>query len=242
MADTVHKKKLTPAQRKERERRRRRRKWKRRLKYIIPTAVAFIAACVFLVIVFTGKGQSVKLGGARTDKTTAMPAAQTQTEQQPTGESMQTATETTTQTVEPTEVATTVPEATAEPTPQPTATPTQEPTATPTPEPTPEPTTFNFDEAYLAALNGEDTGPLIQANYDNVDASKRSRWPAVSEGYMPIFKGGEGVEEKIICVTVDDCYQGDNLKKIVDCAIRTARNLRSFRSAKTSRRNRWAAW
>ena len=94
--------------------------------------------------------------------------------------------------------------------------PTVESTATPAP--TPEPTKFVFDDAYVAALKGESTGPVIQADMSKVSSDKLGRWPQIKEGYMPIVERAN-TNEKIIAITVDDCFQNENLKQIVQCAL-----------------------
>lgn len=77
---------------------------------------------------------------------------------------------------------------------------------------------FVFDDAYAAAALGKNTGPLITPDYSNVDPAKLDRWPKAVEGYMPLIYRAK-TEEKIIAITVDDCFQGENLRKIVQCAL-----------------------
>lgn len=72
------------------------------------------------------------------------------------------------------------------------ATPTPEPT--PTPEATPEPT------------------PAPAAQYNVVKPT------ATEEGYLPIYRKAE-TNEKIICITVDDCFQFRNTRTIIDLAL-----------------------
>ena len=95
---------------------------------------------------------------------------------------------------------------------------TAEPTAEPTAAPTPEPTPFVFDNAYEAALKGSADGEAISWDSSKVDPEKLSRWPKVQDGYLPLIYAAD-TDEKIIAVTVDDCVQGDNLRKMVQCAL-----------------------
>ena len=78
--------------------------------------------------------------------------------------------------------------------------------------------TFVFDDAYVAAALGQDTGPLIQADLSKVDSAKAGRWPQATEGYMPVLYQAN-TDENIIAITVDDCFQGPNLQKIIQCAL-----------------------
>ena len=77
---------------------------------------------------------------------------------------------------------------------------------------------FNYDDAYIAAARGQNTGAPLTPDYSNVDPSKLDRWPKVTEGYMPLLYKANATEN-VICVTVDDCFQGDNLRAIVQCAL-----------------------
>ena len=76
---------------------------------------------------------------------------------------------------------------------------TPEPTPEPMPEPTPEPVS---DRAMY-------------------------RPTPTAEGFMPVFSRAD-TEEKIVAITVDDCYQADNLKQIVDKAIEVGAKLTIF--------------
>lgn len=102
-----------------------------------------------------------------------------------------------TDTPRPTDAMTVEPTLTAEPTMAPTPTPTVEPTATPspTPEPTPSPTP-----------------------YDIVDEKRAALRPGTKENLLPVFKRAD-TDEKMIAITVDDCYQANNLKKIIELAM-----------------------
>ena len=69
-------------------------------------------------------------------------------------------------------------------------------TPTPTPEPAPEPT------------------PQPEA----ADPQRASARPtATAEGFMPVFSKAN-TQEKIVAITVDDCFQAENLRQIVDKA------------------------
>ena len=55
-----------------------------------------------------------------------------------------------------------------------------------------------------------------------------TRPTATAEGFIPVFSKAENTEEKIIAITVDDCFQAQNLQKIVDCAIENKGKLTIF--------------
>lgn len=103
--------------------------------------------------------------------------------------------------------------------------------STATMEPTPEALsasgTFVYDDAYVSAVKGEVTGPAIVPDYSNVDPAKLDRWPEVTEGYMPLLYSAK-TEENIIAVTVDDCFQAENLRQIVQCALDNSAKLTIF--------------
>ena len=50
---------------------------------------------------------------------------------------------------------------------------------------------------------------------------------AAQEGYLPIYSKAD-TEEKIIAITVDDCFQTENLRQIVQCAIDNDAKLTIF--------------
>lgn len=87
---------------------------------------------------------------------------------------------------------------------------------------------FNFETAYTQALNGTVTGPIIVPDYSKVDPNYRSRWQEPAENRMPVLYTAQNVEEKIICITVDDCYQPENLRAIVQCALDNNQKLTIF--------------
>ena len=77
------------------------------------------------------------------------------------------------------------------------------PTPVPTPEPTPEPVQ---EAASLRAL---------------------TRPTPTAQGFMPVFSKAD-TEEKIVAITVDDCFQAENLQQIVDKAIEVGGKLTIF--------------
>lgn len=79
------------------------------------------------------------------------------------------------------------------------------PAPTPTPQPTPEATPVPAEIAARVA----------------------ARPTATAEGFMPVFSKAE-TEEKIIAITVDDCFQAENLQKIVDTALSVGGKLTIF--------------
>lgn len=87
--------------------------------------------------------------------------------------------------------------------------------------------TFVYDDAYVAACRGEVTGAPIVPDYSKVDPAKLERWPEVTEGYMPVLYKAN-TTENIICVTVDDCFQGENLQRIIQCALDNNAKLTIF--------------
>lgn len=113
--------------------------------------------------------------------------------------------------------------------PEASALPSIEPTAAPTEDPGLYASAGNFvyDDAYVAALKGEITGPLLEPKLSSVDSSKLDRWPEVEEGYIPVLYQAN-TTENIIAVTVDDCFQGENLLQIVQCALNNNSKLTIF--------------
>ena len=79
-------------------------------------------------------------------------------------------------------------------------------TPTPTPKPTSKPT------AEPEAVNPERAA---------------ARPTATAEGFLPVFVKAT-TQEKIVAITVDDCFQADNLKQIVDKAIEVGGKLTIF--------------
>ena len=98
-----------------------------------------------------------------------------------------------------------------------------------TPEPTPEPTpeAFDFDEAYGRAVLGEVTGPDVAYDYSDISADKRFSWSVATPGYIPVLRSAN-TSEKIIAVTVDDCFQGNNFLQILNLAMQYNSKLTIF--------------
>lgn len=86
---------------------------------------------------------------------------------------------------------------------------------------------FDYDEAYARAMTGEITGPDIVVDHSNVDPSKLDRWPEDKEGYIPILWKAK-TDENIIAITVDDCFQAENFRTIVQCALDNGGKLTIF--------------
>ena len=76
------------------------------------------------------------------------------------------------------------------------------PTPVPTPTPTPEPAVVNPQRA-------------------------AARPTATAAGFMPVFSKAT-TDEKIVAITVDDCFQAENLQQIVDKAIEVGGKLTIF--------------
>ena len=85
-------------------------------------------------------------------------------------------------------------------------------TPVPTPEPTPQPDQANSQRAL-------------------------TRPTPTAEGFMPVFSSAD-TEEKIIAITVDDCFQAENLQQIVDKAIECDAKLTIFPIGKNVIRSR----
>lgn len=120
-------------------------------------------------------------------------------------------------------------------------------TSEPTPSPEPVPTTsiiqddvngvapqafdstepFSYEKAYAAAVLGADTGVPVAPDLSLVDPAKLARWPDAQDGFMPMLSRAN-TTEKIIAVTVDDCFQADNLRQIVKCALDNDTKLTIF--------------
>lgn len=92
-----------------------------------------------------------------------------------------------------------------------TAEPVQEMSAEPTQQPTQQPT----------------SAPTQQPVNDIADEARAANRPAASSNLLPVFRKAK-TQEKIIAITVDDCYQADNLEAIVQCAIDSGAKLTIF--------------
>ena len=60
-------------------------------------------------------------------------------------------------------------------------------------------------------------------NYDRAS----TRPTATAPGFIPVYRQAK-TTEKIVCITVDDCYQAENLQKIVDKALEVGGKLTIF--------------
>lgn len=113
------------------------------------------------------------------------------------------------------------------------ATQTPQPEATEAPEAAAQPETtqpagdFVYDEAYVQAVRGDSSGALITPDYSKVDPNKLGRWPQTAENTMPVLYRAN-TDENIIAITVDDCYQAQNLQRIVQCALDNSAQLTIF--------------
>lgn len=197
---------MTPEQRKRAIHRRRMRALRRNLKFIIPAAIILLAAIVLIIVT----------GGLRTDNSVS---AMTNLQPAVMDESQITQAEDTMS--EPDEAVTDVESDSND---METSLETM-PAAEPEPAQAEPLTTyytgerFDYSSEYVRAVNGAVTGPDVQPRYTNVDPSKRERWPQPKTGNMPTLYKVEGMTEKEICVTVDDCFQAENLRKIVQAAL-----------------------
>lgn len=87
--------------------------------------------------------------------------------------------------------------------------------------------TFDFDEAYARAARGEETGPLITVSAEGIDPDKLSRWEKPREGFLPVTEKAK-TKEKVICITVDDCFKAANIRTITDTAIANGAKVTFF--------------
>ena len=56
---------------------------------------------------------------------------------------------------------------------------------------------FDYDEAYVRAVNGEITGPNVSYDFSGVDPALLERWPRARVGYIPILKKANTTENII---------------------------------------------
>ena len=199
---------LTPEQKRMILKKRRMRKLKKRLAILVPVAVLLIAVIVLLLTLPKDKD---KING---ELQNAVPAAHVQTEDAPGAAEIEDAGAS---------------EADADANlaesddPAATASASIQPAAVSAAASGP----FDFDTAYIRALEGESTGADIIYDYSHIDPAKLDRWTGAKEGYIPILKKAK-TEENIIAVTVDDCFQGENFYRIVQCAIENNAKLTIF--------------
>ena len=69
--------------------------------------------------------------------------------------------------------------------------------------------------------------PTPQPPSGNAALRAQTRPSPTAEGFMPVFSRAN-TDEKIIAITVDDCYQAENLQQIVDKAIEVGGKLTIF--------------
>ena len=67
-------------------------------------------------------------------------------------------------------------------------------------------------------------------------ARAATRPTPTAEGFRPVFSQAN-TDEKIVAITVDDCFQAENLQKIVDCAIENNGKLTIFPIGKNAIRD-----
>lgn len=89
---------------------------------------------------------------------------------------------------------------------------------------------FDYGQAYAAVLRGDSAndGRVVGDDLSKVAESKKSAWPEAQDGFLPILRSAANTQEKIIAVTVDDCFQGENLRKIVQSALNNNGKLTIF--------------
>ena len=206
---------LTPEQKRRILEKRRKARMKKRLMIIVPIAVVVIAAIIVLAVVLGGGDDNVNPGEVLN---TLEPIVQ---QEAPADEPQQPAEDTALNAEA--DVQGEVPADTGE---------SAAPVATAMPQSAGQSaaavSNFDYDTAYKQATQGMTTGPeLVYDYYSSIDPSKLTRWTEAKEGYMPLlFKAN--TDEKIIAVTVDDCFQGNNLMQIVQCAEQNNADLTIF--------------
>lgn len=206
--------KLTPEQKRQILKRRKRRRMLQRLKIILPIAILVIIA-VALLCTILGGGKDEQKSPAPTMPPAAAPES-TETPVDPAADSAADS-DATAQGGE--EAALQMMDADGAIQPEDSAAPSVAASAVKA--------GFDFDEAYIRAVQGEITGPDVVYDGSSIDPAKLDRWPATKEGYIPILKNAK-TEERIIAVTVDDCFQGENFRAIVQCAIENNASLTIF--------------
>ena len=113
--------------------------------------------------------------------------------------------------------ATAAPEPTAAPTAAPTDIPAQ-PTDTPTPQPTATPTALPTEiptQVPTQAPAEIASSALVTPSPENAEKLASAVRPEVVEGFLPVCDGSV-TQEKVYAITIDDCNQPDNLRKMVD--------------------------
>ncbi len=218
-----HARRLTPEQRRRILEIRRRQRRKKQLMIAIPAAVALIAVvAVGLSFALRGRGgDGIDAAPKGQEASEAISFAEIMPDVAAEGEG----TEGADAEAAPGEEA---PEGEGELAPETSTKATVEPVATENPNQyNPPGGVFVFDDAYVAAARGQDTGPAIEADMSTIDPTKLDRWPDPLEGYLPVVYSAE-TTENVIAVTVDDCYQSANLREIVQCALDNGARLTIF--------------
>ena len=80
-------------------------------------------------------------------------------------------------------------------------------------------------EAFETAAQPVASAP-ISARDDEYAANAIYR-PEAKEGFLPVF-AQSGTQEKVIAITIDDCYQGENIMTIVDATIAAGAKVTFF--------------
>ncbi len=94
------------------------------------------------------------------------------------------------------------------------------------------PTSVPTETAPIAPTSASAGAATITSTAEPVLQTKSPKYRVVmptpiAEGYLPIFQKGE-TNEKIIAITVDDFFQFENARKIIDCAIENGAKLTIF--------------
>lgn len=209
---------LTPEQKRRILEKRRKAKMKKRLMILIPAAIVLLALVIVLILV---------LGGEPAGDPSAAPVSEgnvIQNEILPEGEDGAELTD-----------GAQMPQSDASLNPEGDADLSADPSAAPmaTAQPAAITGAFDYDAAYVQAALGNATGPENSYDYyaGHIASDKLTRWSEAKEGYIPVLYKAN-TEEKIIAVTVDDCFQGNNLMQIVQCAENNGAKLTIFPIAK----------
>ena len=101
---------------------------------------------------------------------------------------------------------------------QPTATPTQTPTEVPTEAPTEAPTEIPTEvptQTPTEAPAEVVSSALVTPSPENAEKLANAVRPDVVEGFLPVCNG-RVTQDKVYAITIDDCNQPDNLRKMVE--------------------------
>lgn len=83
------------------------------------------------------------------------------------------------------------------------------------------------EEVVVADTPAPTATPAPQADQNTASLRALSRPTPTAPGFMPVFSKAN-TEEKICAITVDDCFQAENLQKIVDKAMEVGGKLTIF--------------